>query len=417
MIQQDFYSGLPSNPEEEERRATEFASFGKYDYEPGARIMHQVGNPPGMTPPGIGSPVMMMNQYGNIQPTYNQYRTGYNPVLGYNPYYNPMYYQQQQQYMQQYKDRPATVVVRGINRDGEYLPPIDYDKNIEQMKTDYWGKYQEQVAQNAVKNSNMNLYNGFNYYGTPYYNPWQYNQIDTEINQKVDEIKQEAKDNRMALNLQLSKLSHGVARDHMPEEVIKERYEGKVIELPTESNYSVGEMYQASVLDNLTEFNNAQFYQEQYQRNVAIRDNFIKKDGSLKETFENIGIVMSEWEMEEEMHRRRDLTTNYNSSDGSYRYFVRRKAQERYARENGIDLPNVANRFDPEVAKQNSLNSFSTLKDSVSLGPDGTLNVTCNVGSHAGEVYQVNDEEQKYKERFESFLGSINKSIYYNNDG
>ena len=401
MIQEDFYSGERISPEDE---AASLASIGQsqYDYDPGLRALQQqqinVGNPP--TPPGIGSPVML-NQFGNPVPTYNQFRAGYNPGYG------------QQQYVQQQQDQPRTLMVKGINNNGEYLPPIGIEDKIEDLKKEYWSKYQEQQAENNVKSHNsQSLYGGFNYYGTPYYNPWQYNSLVSEINKEVEDIKQSARQNRLDLNMQLSKLAHNFAHENIADEVIRERYEGKVIELPVQSNYTMQEAAEMARIDNMVEFDNSGWYQEQYRKSTALRDKFISKDATLEEMFENMGIVFSEWEMEEEAHRRKDLTSSYNSADGSYRYFVRKKAEERYARENGIDLPHVAQRFDPNTARQQSLDSFSTLRDSVTLSEDGTLNVTCNVGSHSGQVYSVNQEEAKYQERYNRFRDQISGSIY-----
>ena len=129
MITTDFYTGEPvitgspptfSNPNiigqasQDEMEATNLASFGKYDYDPGTRnvapMMQSTIYPGGygynqnfgmyMQPPqyGIGTypygqPQYQYSTYGNIQPTYNQYRYGYQPY----------YYQQPQQAFQQEK--------------------------------------------------------------------------------------------------------------------------------------------------------------------------------------------------------------------------------------------------------------------------------------------------------------------------
>ena len=47
-----------------------------------------------------------------------------------------------------------------------------------------------------------------------------------------------------------------------------------------------------------------------------------------------------------------------------------------------------------------------------------SLNIPCNVGSHAGEVYTVNQNEAEYqerRERFGRFLDSIPGNIYLDN--
>ena len=71
----------------------------------------------------------------------------------------------------------TTIIVPGINNNGEYLPPMNIDDTINDMQLEYWQKFQEQQAENSVKQQNTAIYGGygFNYYGTPYYNPYQYN--------------------------------------------------------------------------------------------------------------------------------------------------------------------------------------------------------------------------------------------------
>lgn len=417
MVQENFYSGLPVQDPTQE--AASMASFGKYDYDPATRMMQQqVINPGGYgfsanSPPmsGLGSP-MRYDQYGNPMPTYNQFRTTFqNPALSMIP-----------TYQQPMEDRPTTLVVPGINENGEYLPPIGIEDKISELQLEYWQKFQEQQAEETVKRRNTNLYGGygFNYYGTPYYNPYQYNSLNSEVNREIEKIKEEARNARLDLNVKLSQLAHNYVHEYIDEEKSRERYQGRIIELPQQSNFTVREYQEMTRIDNMVEVNNAAWYQQQYAAaSKAMNDN-IPQDADLKTCFANVGIVASEWEMEDEMHRRKDYTNTYNSADGTYRYFVRKKAEERYAKEHGIDIQHMSQRFNPQQAQQQSLNAFPTLKDSVSLSPDGTLNVVCNVGDNAGKVYSVNEQEAGYqerKERFDRFLSSIPGSIYRTNYG
>ena len=78
--------------------------------------------------------------------------------------------------------------------------------------------------------------------------------------------------------------------------------------------------------------------------------------------------------------------------------------------------------FNAQQAKKDFVNSSSVLSQSASLADDGTLNISlnipCNVGSHAGEVYTVNQNEAEYqerRERFGRFLDSIPGNIYLDN--
>ena len=111
--------------------------------------------------------------------------------------------------------------------------------------------------------------------------------------------------------------------------------------------------------------------------------------------------------------------------DNSYKYYVKAKAAERYAKKNGIQINNMAQQPQQPYAnnvqdlKQEVINSMPTLSQSATLCDDGTLNITCNFGSKAGQVYSVhNSQEAEYEEdraRFKAFVDSIPGSIYLNN--
>ena len=58
-----------------------------------------------------------------------------------------------------------------------------------------------------------------------------------------------------------------------------------------------------------------------------------------------------------------------------------------------------------------NLSQFPTLASNARLADDGSLHITCNFGSHNGEVLAVhNSQEAEYekdRERFNQFLASI----------
>ena len=93
-----------------------------------------------------------------------------------------------------------------------------------------------------------------------------------------------------------------------------------------------------------------------------------------------------------------------------------------YCQEKGIQMLPGGQGFNAQQAKKDFVNSSSVLSQSASLADDGTLNISlnipCNVGSHAGEVYTVNQNEAEYqerRERFGRFLDSIPGNIYLDN--
>lgn len=428
MITQDFYSGEPvttgSPPifdKQQENEAANMASFGRYDYDPGSRST-VTSIPTSIYPGGygyngigIGAQPMGYSPYGNVQPTYNQYRGG-NPVLqpGYNPltYYQSPYYQQPQQYQ-----IPTTYHIEGIGNSGKYMPPKDYQERIDALQMEYYAKRDEQDVKQEIERQNSVYnsygYGGYNYYGVPYYNPFQYNSINAELSDQIKALENEAIDNRLNFQTNLSRLAHNFAGEVISNEDIMERYTGKDVEIPEAFRYQPQIYYDQTMYRRMVPFDNTQYYQ-QFHAEVSNKfHSIIPADSNLKDTFANMGIIQAQWDMEDEMHRRRDASSMYNSNDNSYKYFVRQKVRERYAREHGIPIQQVRDVTDLNIntMRQEFLNSTSTLSKSSYLSEDGTLNIVCPFGSHAGETYSVhNSQESEYdekRERFATFVNSI----------
>lgn len=453
MMQEDFYTGEPiitgspisfgnsviTEDKANEIEAANMASFGAYAYDPGVR--RQAVSTPNVYPggygynqypqqqayynpnpvygAGIGANPYGYSQYGNPQPTYQMYRP--NPVFqaGYNV---PIQYQQQQM--------PTTITIPGVGISGEYMPPADYQDRISELESKYWLKQQEYEVEQSAKRQNSVYGNGYyssNYYGSSYYTPYyNYNSpINQDLIREIDALKEEARQNRLAFDMQISKLAHNFAGSPISDEDLRERYVGKTIPIPTSLIQTPQEAYEMSRFDNMEPYDNSQMYRN-YQAAVTKEYNdIIPPDSNMKETFELMGVLWAKWEMEDEMHRRKDASGLYNAGDNSYKYFVRKKVQERYAREHGLDnriaqVTNFANNFNAHNMLQSFVNSSPTLSESATLDPDGTLNLSIrlpsNVGSNKGSVYTVsNSEEAAYdekRERFNRFIDSIPGNIY-----
>jgi hypothetical protein len=433
MNQTDFYTGEPINfgspqnfnSEASDIEAANMASFGKYDYDPANRQGSIYPGGAGYTAPGTAvSPIQPIyypptNQgigavppgytpYGNVQPSYGQFRN----------------YQQQPQYQQ-----PTTYTVPGINIFGTYMPPEDIDRQITDMGREFWAEQQDLEVGKIMQQQNS-AYGfgggfGYNYYGIPYFNPYQYNALNNKYASRAEELKNQARNNALEFSMHISKLAHSFVKDGISDEDIRERYTGKTVDIPTGIMPTPQEYYEQNRLYNLEPFDNSNVYRE---HRAAVQKKFrdiIPEDSNLKETSEKMAIVWADWELEDEMHRRKDAGALYNSGDNSYKYFVRKKAQERYAKEHGIATPagdyNGQNGFyNPQNLRQSFVNSLPSLSQNATLADDGTLNVSlklpCNVGSHAGEEYTVhNSQESEYdekRERFSRFLDSIPGNIY-----
>lgn len=445
MVYEDFYTGEPvdsgSPPSFQERKneyeAAQMATFGTYDYDPGARMMNMQPYQSPYTPYanmpsyGLGSPYRYTPN-GNLAPTYGVYQPGYNTQF-FNQYNNPYYNNPYQQYRQ--PQVPTSYTIPGINMSGEYLYPLDVEQRIDNIQKDYFMKMQQDQAIRDVDNK-TSVYGysgnyGYNYYGVPYYNPWQYNSVSTELSREVDQLQAEARENRLNFNLKISKLAHNIVGGNADEELLRERYVGKTVPIPQHyiPTTDFEEMRRQNSLKNAEPFDNSAFYRQQFAQVSEEFHKYISPDSNLKEVSDNMNLVWADWEMEEEQHRRKNLTTMYDSSNNAYKYYIQRKAQERYCQEKGIAMPGFTNLGNPTynttttnpklALQQNILDQFSTLSSSVKLADDGTLNVVCNVGSNKGQVYSVvsgvNQNEDEYrakKERFDRFLGSITSSIY-----
>lgn len=427
MITEDFYTGEPVNTGSpninHEAEAASMASFGKYDYDPGTRMTMPTTLYPGAygynQPYGIGA---MPQSYNPVQPTYNQYRTTPYGYTG-NPALQMMGYQQQPQY----RELPKTIHIPGISMNSEYLPTIDFQERIDKMSSEYIYKQQELEAKSEVdRQSSVYGYGGgygYNYYGSSWYNPYQYNSLNQEIARSVEAMKEEARENRMSLNLRLSRLSHNIAEDGMPIETIEERYRGRDIPMPQGLVMQPQEQYELNRLQNAVPFDNAQFYRDQWAAVSKKFNDIVPENATMENAFDNIGILCAEFELEEEQHRRRDMSSTYKAGDGGYKYFVKKKAKERYLRERGISLPHsTIPTFDADQARRDFIAQSPVLSKSARLADDGTLDVhielPCNVGSKTGQNYSVNSNEAAFEEkrqRFASAINSIEGAFGYSN--
>lgn len=444
MIHEDFYTGEPvesgslpkfQNPNiintgsTADAEAASMASFGKYDYEPGARQMFQTapvqlsGGFGGVFNPfpnggGIGAPPptqygyypnMGMPGYMNPQPTYNFYR----------PYGQAPMFPQQQVYQQ--PQMPTTYHIPGIGYSGQFLPPADYEQQIIEMQMEYFDRQQHIDAKQEVDKQGTaygygNNY-GFNYYGMPYYNPYQYNALNNEFQSRIRAMQDEARQNRLNFDMNISRLAHNIAGHNISDEVIEERYMGKTIDIPQAYIQPPDEYTEQMRFRNMVPFDNSQAYRDHRARIQREYSSIISPNANLKETFDGMAIIAANWEMEEEMHRRKNAGVLYNSGDNSYKYFVRQKAAERYAQEKGLNnLPGfgMVPNYTSNQMQQGYVSSNPILSQVANLADDGTLNVSlnlpCNVGNHKGETYSVhNSQEAEYeqkKERFGRFLAA-----------
>lgn len=417
MLHQDFYTGEPttlgSPISSAEQEAASMASFGKYDYNSGSRNLfpqpmfnQQTNQNFQRQTIGIGAPYFNNNQF-------NQYYNGYG---NFSPYGNVM--PNRQMFNQQFYQppQPTTYHIPGFNPSGsEFLPETGWEDQLNDLQMEYWIAKQEVDVANEMK-MQQSVYGGnqwgFNYYGMPYYNPYMYNSLDSEFSQKINKIKDKARESRVQLNMQLLKLSHNILGDEVSDEEIEKRCKGFDIPIPPTTFQDNQNYYQQVRLSNMVEVSNAKFYSDARAKRQRELDALIPPNSNMKEAFDGLGLLAAELDLEEEKHRRKDLGQNYSSGNNVYKYYVRKKAKERYAAENGTSQPQ--NQFNNAFGNQ-LVNQFPTLSQNATIADDGTLNVSLslpvNVGSHAGETYTIANaneaEYEKKREQFGKFLGSI----------
>lgn len=438
-----------ASPQISEAEAIENAGFGRYKYDPTMQ-QNTVSLPGWQGYSTSGNPNAFYQQppMGYIGQAMNGY-IGYpqqNYGIGMNPYYmnmmnnqyggqpvyqgyNPYYYQRQVQ--QQYQ-QPQYIQIPPLNYRGEYLPPMDYENKLSNLATQYWMKEQEQAVENQNKyNNNYNF--GYNYYGSMMYNNF-YNPLRQEASNLVREMQEEARNNRINFNLNLAKLAFNLTygKDNYDEQKVEEIYKGRTIENPYSSPEISNQLYFQQRFQNAQTFDNSSYYQNFHAQISAQHNSIINPNADLKEMFNNAGTLWATYEMEDEMHRRRNLTGTYNSQ--GYKYFIQKSIAER---KNGSSIDQRFNSYqNPSIIGgsipapgTNVMNIYPgnprKMKDqshvvaTPSLDKDGNIEVTLslpqNWGSHAGETYVVNSNEAAYdkkREQFNQFLDSIPKSIY-----
>jgi len=389
MIREETFNGevvQTTSPIISEQEATMNAGFGQYDYDPGARAMRfdsfsRYMNPPssgiGMPPPGAMA----------------------NPLL------------QQTQYQQQ--EEQLRTFIKPCNIGGEYLPPIDWEDKVNKKILSYMDKYDEQAISQQQQGYGYNYYGMNNYYGTPYFSPYNnYNPITNEIMREVEDMKNEARENRIAFNKLLSRTAHKFANEdahEITEQELDDRYRGKYVDVPGYVGMTNVDLSHQNMLARLVPFDNSAMYRA---ADKAVSDEFhkiIPETADLYETFGKSALLKAEYDLEEEHHRRNNAANLYNSNDGTYRAFVKAKAAERYKNKNNI------NPMQAQIQNQTQVvpDTFPTLQQCAKYTEDGTLSISfpCNFGSHQGELYTVNNsQESEYeqtRERFTRFYNSI----------
>jgi hypothetical protein len=249
--------------------------------------------------------------------------------------------------------------------------------------------------------------------------------LDNEFGLKLNKIKDQAKENRKNLNINLLKLANNILGNNVSDEEIEQRCSGFDVQVSQAVYGNPQEQYSQTRIANMVPFDNSSYYRNARNNHLKEVQEILPPDANMEETFKNLGILAAKYEMEEEMHRRKDLSGSYGSENNAYKYYVKRKARERYAAEHGmvIDENGTMHQNNAQFATtfgNQVLSGLPTLSQNATIADDGTLNVSLslpvNVGSHRGEVYTVSNqneaEYEKKRQQFGKFLDTIKSDIY-----
>ena len=438
MFKTNFYTGEMSSTGQTEQytteaEATQNAGFGQYS-------VQQPNYVPPMTY-GLGGNYYQQ-QYGQAP----QQRYYQNPYMrqpygyGNNPSGYQQFYQQpqQSQYTQMY--------IPPVNISGnEYLLPANFEEYACDMLTRFYQEEADfkgrQIAERAMAKRenrfNPYSYNGFNYYGSPMYGN-SYNTFHSKVYDELEEIKAAAKEARINLSMNLSKLAHKTIGDDLTDEQISEIYHGKYVNVEnTVYAYSEQDAFQARFTsDRFVPIDPGMTPYRQYY--ISTREkiqSILPPDTPLKEVGPKLSLLLSEWELEELKERRRRFDQSYDSS--AYKRLLKEKCAEKAANQHGftlmrseeplpitqvkeqISLMEQARSMTPEEKTKVMKSGLAQMglplmSEAVYFDEDGTMCLSANIGNHKGQMYTVtNENEAAYANKraaFAGFLDSIPRS-------
>ena len=426
MFKTNFYNGEMSMNDQyiSEAEATQNAGFGQYST--------QQTVPPTY---GLGGTAYQMQYYQNpymAQPISTQ-PTMYGRQFNGNPAFQQGYgcQQQQQQYTQMY--------IPPVNLSGnEYLVPSNFEETAQNMLMQYYQEEAEfkgkQIADRA-KAKREHRYNpyqyGYNYYGNPFYGA-SYQTFHSKVYDQLNELKDAAREARVNLSMNLSKLAHKTIGDNVSEETIKDMYNGRYINVEnTVYAYSEQDQFQARFTsDRFVPIDpGATPYRQYYDDTKKKIQSILPQDTTVEEFGSKINILLSEWELEEMMERRRGFDQSYDSS--AYKRLLKEKCAEKAANAQGFSLirseePNMITQIKNQMSMMEQIKSMSPeektrfmkkglaqsgyplLSDAIYVDENGTMCLHANIGNHIGETYTVsNENEAAYANKRASFAGFL----------
>lgn len=406
MIKKDFYSGLPITEEPSNivdvQTADQKSVMQQFSTDPNQRMQQmnmaqQQATIPFVpyTPPQqqpmfggyVGNPVFNTGNsfFGNRPPT-----PVFNQGFGYPNQFNSFYPGFQQP---RYQDQ--VVHVPGLNFGSDILLTPDAQEVCEQLQIDMMIEQEEAIAKRNQRFQGYFNNNGLNYYGMPYYNSYQDISVTRKYTDKINAMRQEAKERRTTFNKNLSKMVHNYLGLEISDEQVDAIYDGYDYTIPANA---VKIQVDCNRFSRMVPVSNQHIYANRYNEIKQFYD-VINEEKTMNGFLRSLGVVHACDDFEEEIHNRRDGSQLYSSD--SYKKYLRKQIAEK----NGIDLSsggmNPANTIDA--------NMFPTLGSSAKMLDDGSLSITAPswIGGSMRRIQLNNEMEQHFEENRRAFLNSI----------
>ena len=335
----------------------------------------------------VGNPVFNTGGgfFGNPQqPMYN---TGY----GWQPgqFNNGFMFGAQPRYQDQ------IVRVPGLNFGSDILLTPDAQEICDQLQLDMMMEQEEAIAKRNERFQGYFNNNGYNYYGLPYYNSYQDLSVTRKYTDKINELRQEAKDRRINFNKNLSRLAHNIIGDGISEEQLDMIYNGYEYTIPANDIHMQAE---CSRFSRMVPVSNQYLYANKYNEMKQFYES-IMTEKSLNGVLQSFGTMHACDELEKSIHDRRDGSQLYSSD--SYKRYLRKQIAERNGLAPSDSYINAATAIDN--------NMFPTLGSSARMLDDGSLSITAPswIGGSARRIQLNNEMEQHFEENRRAFLNSI----------
>ena len=323
---------------------------------------------------------------------YNGYGGGCaNPAFQFmsqNPYFQNQYAQQN------YSDK--VVHIPGFNASGtDILLTKDAQEVCDKLQTDMMFEQEEAIAKrNQRVQGYFNANYGSNYYGMPYMSNYMDQSVSAKYKNIIDDMRNEAIRRRRNFNMNLSRLVRSYNGEEISDEEIEKIYDGYTYTIPgkTVQNYE-----QQDRLAQMVPVSNQPAYARASAAITQEHNMIVAPNGNMQEFLRDVGPLRSYYNLEEEMHRRRD-SSQYFQADG-YKRFLRKSISQRMGEQSPGGTP----------PQQNIPygSAFPTLNNSGSILEDGTLNITAPPWLGNQKIQIANEMEQNFEENRSKFLQSI----------